>query len=145
MQGLVDSISMNRRKFVLTGGAAMALPAGAADTKPALLELRVYKLRNTSDMMPRRATEFFTNAAVPAMKRAGMGPVGIFQSLIAPDSPFLMTLAAVPNMAAYETALDKMATDAELTKQREALVTGPLPYVRFETSLLRGFATFPTI
>src|SRR5512133_1417573 len=132
---------MNRRKFVLTGGAAMAMPAGAAEAKPSILELRMYKLRNTVDMMPRRTTEFFSKAAVPAMKRAGVGPIGVFQSLIAPDTPFILTLAAFPNLAAYEAALDKLASDTELAKERDAVAASGLPYVRFETSLLHGFPT----
>lgn len=123
----------------------MALSA-AAETKPqSLLDVRVYKLRNTMDAMPKRATEYFEKGLVPAVKRAGGGPVGVFQSLIAPETPFIVTVMSFPNLAAYEATTQKVMTDQEFAKAREAAYSGGLPYVRYEASLLRGFPGFPNI
>jgi hypothetical protein len=137
---------MNRRQFVTTGGAAMAMQANAAETKgPSILVLRQYKLRNNPDAMGRRLQEYLQKSHIPAARRAGAGPFGVFSSVVAADSPFILTLSSVPGFAALEDVRAKMAADAELRKAQEAYYTGPLQFVRYETTLLRGFSTFPRI
>src|SRR5262249_3549419 len=69
---------------------------------------------------------------------------GVFGNLIAPNGPFLMTLASFPSMAAYETALEKLAGDKAYHKDLHAADSaGGLGYVRVESSLLRAFASMP--
>jgi len=138
---------MNRRDFFLTGGAGMALSsaAAAADTKRSIVELTLFKMRNTTDGMVRRTTDFIGKTALPALKRSGSGPVGVFNSVIAPDSPFVLMLTSFPGFAAYEAAIDKLAGDEEYLKGADALYAAGLPYVRVERSLLRGFPSFPAI
>ena len=66
--------------------------AQAADTKPKILELVRLHLRNTQDNMAQRTNEFFSKAYFPALQRSGAGPLGAFNSVIAPDTPFLLLL-----------------------------------------------------
>jgi len=124
---------------------ALSSAAAAADTKRSLLELTLFKMRNTTDGMTRRTNDFLANTGLPALKRSGAGPVGAFNSVVAPDSPFLLLVTSYPSFAAYEAALDKLAGDAEYLKGAEALYAAGLPYIRVERSLLRGFPSFPGI
>ena len=123
----------------------MAIPASAADAKRSILVLREYKLRNTTDGMGRRFQEFLQKTWVPAAKRAGSGPIGVFGNLLGPDGPSITTLNSYPGLAAMETASEKLAADQEFVKDRQAFASGPLGYVRYETTLLRGFPSFPAI
>ncbi len=124
---------------------ALSSAAAAADTKRSVLELTLYKMRNTMDGMARRTNDFLAKTAVPALKRSGAGPVGAFHSVIAPDSPFVLLLTSYPSFGAYETAIDKLAGDEEFVKGAETLYSAGLPYIRVERSLLRGFPSFPSI
>jgi hypothetical protein len=117
----------------------------AADTRPKILELVRLRLRNTQDNMAQRTNEFFSKAYFPALQRSGAGPLGAFNSLIAPDTPFLLLLLQFEDMAAWESSRQKLAADKELAKARETYASGPLGYTRYETTLLRGFPTFPAI
>lgn len=117
----------------------------AAESKPAIIEIRRFQLRNTPENMRQKTSDFLKNAAVPALTRAGAGPVGVFASSIAPDTPFLLMVTSFPSLAAMETAWDKIASDKEYSAARQSYGTGPIGYVRMETSLLRAFRTMPSI
>ena len=124
---------------------ALSSAAAAADTRRSVLELTLFKMRNTTDGMTRRTNDFLGKTALPALKRCGAGPVGAFHSVIAPDSPFALLLTSYPSFAAYETALDKLAADEGYLQAAGKLYAEGLPYVRVERSLLRGFPSFPAI
>lgn len=126
--------------------AAGAAAQGQTASKPrSILELRTYKMRNTLDQMPRRTTSYFEKSFVPMVKREGATAVGVFASMVAPDSPFLMTLTSWPSMAAWDESFAKASQDQEYLKQREAFHKDGLGYVRYEVTLMRGFPTFPGI
>jgi hypothetical protein len=139
---------MDRRSFVALsagGSLAMLTLAEAADIKPQYIELVKIRMRNTPDSMLQRTTEFFGKAWLPAAMRAGVAKAGAFNAFIAPESPFLLLALQFSSLAAWEGMRDKMATDKDYVKARDTYGAGPLGYVRYETSLLRGFASFPGI
>jgi hypothetical protein len=83
---------------------------------------------------------------LPASERAGIRPVGCFNAVIAPDSPFILTLASYPSLAALETAREKLASDKEfLAAADEYNSMTELSYIRMESSLLWAFPTMPTV
>src|SRR6516225_6749101 len=93
---------MTRRKF-LPSAVAGALAASAADSKaPSIYEVRTIHLRNTPDNQRKRLTDFLEQAAAPAFARAGIAPVAMFASMIAEETPFLLTIASYPSLAAME-------------------------------------------
>src|SRR5260370_29329811 len=125
-------VIMNRRSFLaatLAGGAYSLSPMNAADTKTSILELRLFKMRNTQDSMMQRTSEFLGKSYIPALQRAGTGPVGAFASVIGQDSPFLLMLSSYPSMAALEGILDKIKADKDYAKDRDAFHSGALPYI----------------
>lgn len=120
--------------------------AAPAAAKKSIIELRYLRMRNTADNQMQRTSDFLKNTAVPALKRAGAGPLGFFASVIAPESPFILALAAFPGMAAMETAREKEAADQEYVRGRDAYNSGPgLSYERLESSLLRCFDVMPAV
>lgn len=138
---------MNRRTFARTAAAApMAVSAPAAAPGDHYFELRLFRLRNSSDNQRQRTSEFLQKAALPALRRAGVAPVGVFSSTIAPYSPFLLVVTSYPSLAGYEAAAAKIAADKEFSEARQAFNREPgLSYSRFEVSLLRAFDSIPRI
>jgi len=136
---------MKRRNF-LTASAAAGMAAAASADAPtrAWYQLTCYYMR--SGTQGNRTSDYLRDIWLPAAKRAGAGPVGIFNAVIAEHSPFALVLASYPSLAAFETAQDRMAADVEYRKGADAYnnIADP-PYVRMESSLLRAFPGFPAI
>lgn len=138
---------MQRRHLLAAAaGAAVAGPTAlSAPVKGAILELRRYQLRNSSDNMQKRTTDFLKDAYQAAAQRAGATVTGFFGSVVGPESPFLLALTSYPSLAAMETANGKMADDRAYQTALEQYNRGGLGYVRMESSLLRAFEAMPAI
>lgn len=109
-----------------------------------IYEIRTIHLRNTIDNQRSRLTDFLQHAAVPAFSRAGIGPCAYFASMIAEETPFLMTLASYPSLAAMEQQRAKLAADAEYKKALTAYNAQPgLNYERIDSVLGRAFPSVP--
>lgn len=117
-----------------------------ASTNPAILELRYFQLRNTLDNQRGRLGTHLGKTLIPAIRRAGAGPAGLFASAIAPGSPFLLLVVQHASLAAFEQCWQRLGADGELKSATEALYRQvQLPYQRMEVQLLRGFRRFPAI
>lgn len=143
---------MTRRKFVpAAAAAAAAAAAGAAlqgqtTAKPCVFELRVVHQRNSPDNQKQRMTDLLRDATLPALLKYGAGPVGFFNSTIAPGGPFTVALISYPSLAAMEEIRAKMNADAKYAKQIEAFnAMAGLGYERLDSSLLRAFPRVPAI
>jgi hypothetical protein len=116
----------------------------APATSRAILELRYFHLR--SGRQVEKTTAYLQHGLVPAADRAGIRPFGCFNALIAPDSPFMLTLASYPSMAAFDTAREKLAADKEFQAASDEYNTiGELSYIRMESSLLSAFPSYPSV
>jgi hypothetical protein len=138
---------MTRRHFVSAAAASgAALGAAAESPKNAILELRHIYLRNTAENQRKRTSDFLQNSSVPALKRAGAGPVGVFASSIAAESPFLIVLVSYPSLAGMEQVRQKIAADKDYLKALKAYDAEPgLNYVRLQSALLRAFDGMPQV
>ncbi|MDX2030989.1 MAG: NIPSNAP family protein [Blastocatellia bacterium] len=137
---------MNRRKLLQTGLAAGIVSTTEAATAEAahIYELRTYELRN--DLQPARIQEFFQNQMLPALKRAGAGPVGGFNVISGLQGPALLVLIDYPSLAEMQGVTDRLAADKELTRARQTFETaGELPYVRYDAALFRAFEGHPKL
>ena len=159
---------MQRREFLAASTAAaiglaasQAAPAAPDAGAPAgnqpqrqLIELRVYHFASADKQQA--FEQFLGAAAVPAIARAGVDPVGAFK-LLAKDNPELK-LSADPNdlyvllpHKTLESLLglpQRLALDLEFVQAGLAILTAPKSdpaYVRYDASLLRAFATFPQV
>jgi hypothetical protein len=110
----------------------------------AIIELRYFRMRNGRQV--ERTTEYLRRGILPASERAGIRPVGCFNAVIAPDSPFILALASYPSLAALETAREKLAADKDLLAAADEYNSmTELSYIRMESSLLLAFPTMPTV
>jgi hypothetical protein len=139
---------MNRRSFLMSltaGGLSMSVPAWAADSKRAIIELRQLKMRNTMDNMRQRTSDYLAKSLVPAVKRAGVQTVGAFTSVVSNDSPYVLLVMNHPNLAAWEATSEKLGADKDLQAAADAYYAGGVGYTRMEVTLLRGFPSMPNI
>jgi len=133
---------MKRRQFLATP-AVLPLAVAAADAPPrAIYQLVFTYMRQGSQTQ--RTSEFLGSAFLPAWQRAGAGPAGFFSAVIAPRSPFVLSLMTYSSWAAMETVQAKLAADKDLQKAADDYnnIADP-PYVRQESSLLRAFDSTP--
>ena len=138
---------MTRRKFVPVAAAAAAgLQAQTKQPSRCIYELRFVRQRNSPDNQKQRMTDLLKEATLPALLKHGAGPVGFFNSSIAPGGPFTVALISYPSMAAMEDIRARMNADAKYAKQIEAFNALPgLGYERIDSSLLRAFPGVPAI
>jgi hypothetical protein len=148
---------MNRRQFVKSTLAAGSLAAvapsfltRAAEQAPAagreFFELRLYHLRRGP--MQRRFDDYFRNAAIPAMNRAGVRAVGVFSVMTGPDSPTMYALLPHASAESFVALTDRIRADAEYQKAGAEFINAPPTdpsYVRVESSLMIGFDTCPRL
>jgi len=135
---------MTRRKFVPALAAGSSLISGAQAKTPSIFEIRTIHLRNTPDNQRSRLTDFLQHAAVPAFARAGIAPCAYFASMIAEETPFVMTIASYASLGAMEQQRAKLSADEEYKKALAAYNAQPgLNYERIDSTLARAFASFP--
>jgi hypothetical protein len=151
---------MDRREFVSTAvtaggmlmaGGVMASAAGPDEAQAQaaareFYELRHYQLRRGPQTQV--VDDYFSRAAIPAMQRAGIGPVGVFNVMIGPGSPALTVLIPHTTLDSFASLPARLAADAEYQRAGavflNAAATNPA-FVRVQTSLLRAFETLPTL
>jgi len=142
---------MNRREFLTGGGGtlAAALAAGGArgeDAPREYYELKLFSLRRGP--MVQRTESFWRDAAIPAMKRAGVGPVGVFNVATGADSPTLHVLIPHPSLQSIVELPQKLADDAEFRAAGREFLQAPATdpsYVRIESSLMAAFTGIPKL
>ncbi|HEY3836484.1 MAG TPA: NIPSNAP family protein [Bryobacteraceae bacterium] len=136
---------MTRRSFVGTAAAASFLaPAATAAPNNMYIKLQYIYLRNGSQ--PDRANAFFPKHYAAAAQRSGASIVGMFNAVIAPQSPFFLILQAFPTFEAIESARLKLQADTDYQKAAEEYYKGAEPpYTRIESSILRTFDGFPSV
>jgi hypothetical protein len=138
---------MNRRELLKTG---LAAGIGGISSEGLLMaeanhvyELRIYELRN--DIQPARLQEFFQTHFVPGCKRWGLGPVGCFNVVAGLQTPALVVLLDYHSLAGMQQAMDAMRADKDFARAVQVFEGGGMPYVRYESTLLRAFDGHPKI
>lgn len=124
-------------------GAGMSKTGGVsvAETNH-YYELRTYDLRN--DLQPARSNEYFEKHLVPALKRAGVGTIGAFSVVSGQRTPSLILLIDYRSLAEAQTVAEKLAADQEYLAAAKGFdKSGQIPYVRYESALMRAFDGHP--
>src|SRR5436309_9946068 len=148
---------MKRREFVTSSPAASAMAglgstgeaaggSGGGDPAPEYYQLMVWRLRRGPQV--KLTDDFLRDAALPAMGRLGVGPVGVFNTMIGPDSPTVYVLVPSPSLEAVATLPQRLFADPEFLKAGAAYINAPATepgYVRLETSLLAAFTGMPKL
>lgn len=96
--------------------------------------------------MQKRFDEFLKHAYVPALNRAGISTVGVFNVMIGPDSPTVYLLLPHKDIASFATLNERLGRDEDLLKSDGINVPPSDPiYVRMESSLMVSFNGFPQL
>ncbi|MBA3438343.1 MAG: NIPSNAP family protein [Pyrinomonadaceae bacterium] len=112
-------------------------------SKPEYYELRLYHLRFGKE---NAINGFLREVWLPAMKRQGSGPVGVFSVMIGPDSPTLYALIPHKSPESIHMTAARLAADAEYQKAGTSFINIPSTdpaYVRMESSLMVAFSGMP--
>jgi hypothetical protein len=131
------------------GMAAITQPAAAevkAVSKRELYELWLYQM--TAGEMVQRADDYFQHALVPALRRAGTRPVGVFVESSKADAPTVYVLIPHPGWESIAAVATALQNDAEYQKAGAAfLAASPKEpaYVNHEARLMLAAAFMPAI
>ncbi|HEX2970871.1 MAG TPA: NIPSNAP family protein, partial [Tepidisphaeraceae bacterium] len=116
-------------------------------------ELRVYTFESLEKQ--KAFDEFMAKAMVPALNRAGVGPVGVFKmlqsdnaKLLTADSPKLWVLLPHKSAESFIMLGNRLAADAEFQKAGEAILNAPqkqAAYQRYESTLMLAFDGCPVV
>jgi NIPSNAP len=150
-------IFMKRRNFLKNsiaaagaGTLATLLNSSAADTATPVsrefYELRLYHLRKGPKQ--KLFDDFYRNAAIPALGRLGIGPVGVFSTSIGPDSATMHVLIPHASLESFGTSGDRLRADPEYQKAGAEFLNAPASdpsYIRVESSLLGAIEGVPKI
>ncbi|MGH9448199.1 MAG: NIPSNAP family protein, partial [Terriglobia bacterium] len=127
-------------------GDSSGSQGGAASAGREFYELKRYQLRNGPE--PRLVDSYLREAAVPALNRAGIKPVGVFRGMVGPENPAVYVLIPYPSLPAIGAVQSALAQDEEYQRQAADYLNAPASqpaYTRFETWLLEAFETVPHI
>jgi hypothetical protein len=139
---------MNRRKFTKVSlssiAAVSAFGSANAASQQQYYELRTYELRR--DMNPERINQFFADHMVPSLKKRASGPIGCFSVSTGSLTPAL-------NVLTPYNSLSQLRANTELASGGDSFIrawksfekSSELPYVRYQSSLLKAFAGHPQI
>src|ERR1700722_6123147 len=114
---------MKRRDFLKSSATLAAIGAMTASVRAEddakappreFYELRQYRLR----MGPKQKIfdDYFRNAALPALNRAGIPPVGVFNVMVGPDSPTTFVLLPCASLETLLAAKEKIMADDDYQK-----------------------------
>ncbi len=145
----------NRREFIAAaGGLGMAtlggLNAAGSETQDSsnaqrdLYELRRYVIDNEPQKQGFDA--FFRDAAIPALNRIGISPVGVFHS--EKDLSPIYVLLRHRSTDSLLTSTQKLLADAEYLSKGAEFLNAPADkpaFQRVESSLLLAFKGMPTL
>ena len=138
-----------KRRHVLsavTASALIDLSATAAESPNHFLEIRQWRLHNTTEEQPKRLAEYLEKGFGPALERAGAKLAGSFTNFIGADGPYYLTVAEFRSWAAMGDSLNAMRADEAHRRELQNLSGGQgLPFVRVESSVLRCFDAMPTV
>lgn len=140
---------MERRSFLQAGLAATfaaGMAHGADDKKGReVYELRSYSLKATKQPI---VDAYLSKAFIPAAKRLGSGPVGVFAEKTDGGEIKLFVLIVHPSGDAFASLSDRLAKDEEYLKTAgeylSARASDP-PYARIETSVLVPIEGMPKL
>ena len=149
---------MKRREFLTTTLAASTLAglgtaglAGCADERASVpareyYELRAYRLKAGANHELLDA--YVEKAAIPALNRLGVKPVGVFTEIDPKDGPALYVLRTYPALEVLATATARLSADAEYQKAGAEYLNSPKTnpaFERIDSWLMLAFAGLPKL
>jgi hypothetical protein len=149
---------MERRKFLASSLAASALavtrPGNTAEAAQGMMSSKgreFYQLRRyhiNSGPQRKLCDDFFRDALIPALGRLGIGPVGVFDLSIGPDTPSIYMLMAGTSAEKLATVENLLGKDDEYNKAGASFLTAPAKepaFDRMDSTFLQAFEKWPNL
>ena len=146
--------SMKRRDFLTTSLAASALasmPLAAAESsagaKQEYFELRMYRFAKTG-FDHSLLDAYLEKAAIPALNRQGIKPVGAFTEIEVKDDPAVYVLIPYATLESFAAVGARLKADAEFQRAGAEYLNTPKSkpgFLRIDSWLLLAFAGMPKI
>lgn len=149
---------MERRQFLASSLAVSALAAAkpgayaeAAEESAQGKGREFYQLRRyhiNSGPQRKLCDDFFRDALLPALGRLKVGPVGVFDLTIGPETPSIYVLMPSLSAEMLATVETYLAHDAEYNKAGTAFLQAPAKepaFDRMESSFLQAFEKWPRL
>ena len=143
---------MKRRDF-LKGSLAAAVAAPALTGRAAepsspqeCYELRIYRLKSDTDKP--MLDSYLERAALPALNRLGVKPVGVFTDSEAKEISPVYVLIPYTDLNAYAKVTDRLKADPEYLKAAEEYLQRPKAkpvFDRIDSWLMLAFAGIPKL
>lgn len=148
---------MERRKF-LASSLAAATYAGARSSDGfggqaavdengrEYYELRRYHLRSGPQV--KLTHDYLRQALLPALNRLGVSPVGVFNTVLGPESPTLHLLLPSPLLETLADLRFRLQQDAAYLQAGSAFLSAPASspaYIRVESELMIAFQGRPRL
>jgi hypothetical protein len=148
---------MKRREFltssIATAGLGTMLAgtnAGAQETGTPVArefyELRLYHLRRGPQTQ--LFDRFYREAAIPALNRAGVDRVGVFNLTVGPETPAMYVLLIHKSLDSVAATADRLAADADFLNAGAEFINAPATnpaYGRVDSSIMAAFAGMPKL
>jgi hypothetical protein len=149
---------MERRQFLASSLAASALavsaPGNALEAAQGMTSAKgreFYQLRRyhiNSGPQRKLCDDFFRDALIPALGRLGVGPVGVFDLSIGPDTPSIYVLMPGASAEVVATIENRLIQDAEYTKSGAQFLMAPAKepaFDRMNSTFLQAFEKWPNV
>ncbi|MFC1758262.1 NIPSNAP family protein [Planctomycetota bacterium] len=128
----------------LTVVASTLALADDAPKKKQFYELRQYQL--TSDAQDAELDTYLTNALIPALRRHGAGPIGVFREIKPSDHPVRFVLIPYDSADQVAAAVPALKKDDQYQKDAaEYLSKKNAAFKRIRSELLHAFDCMPQL
>ncbi len=129
--------------FSAVAAAGLAVATETDEPQREIYELRTYSLKASKIPL---LDDYLKNAFIPALKRYGFGPVGVFVEQIAPENVKTHVLLVHPRIESVSTLAQRLSADGEYQKSAAAylaaVASDPI-YERIESSLHAAIGGMP--
>jgi len=148
---------MKRRAFLSAGAALGMTPVmgmsglTASFSKPATEGRQYFEwIRYHLHTGTRQSlvADYYRDVAIPALNKAGISNVGVFNVKNGPNDPTLHVIVPHPSLESVSTLNDRLLDDKSFVQAGERFLDAPLSemaFVSMEKSILRAFTHLPEI
>ena len=147
---------MKRRAFITTGAALGMTPVmgmsalGSSESQAATGQQYFEWIRYHLHVGNRQGwvAEYYRDVAIPALNKAGISTVGVFNVNRGPNDPTLHVIIPHPTLESVVTLNDRLLDDQSFVKAGERFLKSPLSemaFVSMEKSILKAFTHFPEL
>ena len=144
---------MKRRDFLAAGAALgmtplMAMPDLTTNAGQGVQYYEWIRYHLPVGKLQRIVSNYYRSAAIPALNKAGINAVGVFNVKHGTNNPTLHVIIPHPSLESVVTLNDKLLEDTEFVEAGKSFLSAPTnekAFVTMEKTILKAFALLPEI